>query len=80
MKTPLGGLKGDGPEVWLRASYAGDVGVLSYSLDGQKFAETGVKFPLKYLFWKGARVGIMCYGPGGGWADVDYFRYRYGGK
>jgi hypothetical protein len=67
-----------GDEVWLRGTYDGPVGDLSYSLDGQTFVETGIKFPLRYLFWKGAKVGLICYGDGGGWVDVDYFRYRYG--
>jgi len=75
-------LGGDGPEVpggdvWLRGTYEGDVARLWFSLDGAKFADTGVNVPLKFGQWKGARLGVFCYG-GAGRADVDYVRYDYG--
>lgn len=73
---------GEGPAVaaddlWLRGRYAGDTARLEYSLDGKAFSVTGVAFPLRFGHWKGARVGIFCYGRDGH-VDVDYVRYRYG--
>jgi beta-xylosidase len=73
---------GEGPAVaaddlWLRGRYAGDAARLEYSLDGKAFADTGVTFPLRFGHWKGARVGVFCYGRDGH-VDVDYFRYVYG--
>jgi hypothetical protein len=34
---------------------------------------------LEFGQWKGARVALFTYGPGGGWADFDRFEYRLGG-
>jgi beta-xylosidase len=73
--------QGEGPAVtgedlWLRGRYAGDSGRLEYSLDGKSFTGTGVVFPLRFGHWKGARVGIFCYGRDGH-VDVDSARYVY---
>jgi beta-xylosidase len=65
-----------GKDLWLRARYAGDSGRLEYSLDGTAFNDTGVAFPLRFGHWKGARVGIFCYGRDGH-VDVDSVRYAY---
>jgi beta-xylosidase len=67
-----------GPDLWLRGRYAGDSARLEYSLDGRAYADTGVVFPLRFAHWKGARVGIFCYGRDGH-VDVDYARYAYSG-
>jgi beta-xylosidase len=74
---------GSGPaitsdEIYLRAKYDGDACTYSYSTDGQTFIDAPTTFQLKFMFWKGGRVGLMSYGYGGGWVDVDYFRYNYG--
>jgi beta-xylosidase len=74
---------GDGPPttantVFFRAKHEGEWATFFYSLDGYKFTDTGFKFQLKFEFWKGARPGLFCYGPGGGWVDVGYWRYRPG--
>jgi hypothetical protein len=63
--------------VWLRGVYSGDVGRLEYSLDGRTWTDTGTAFALAFGHWKGARVGIFCYGRRGH-VDVDSARYRYG--
>jgi beta-xylosidase len=73
--------QGEGPvvagmELWLRGRYAGDAARLDYSLDGRAYTDTGVSFPLRFGHWKGARVGIFCYGRDGH-VDVDYVRYVY---
>jgi beta-xylosidase len=73
---------GEGPAVpgdraWLRGLYSGDVARLAYSLDGQTWADTGASFRLQFANWKGARIGLFCYGRRGH-VDVDSFRYRYG--
>jgi hypothetical protein len=66
-----------GKAVWLRASYQGDEARLGYSLDGRVYVDAGVSFTLKFGHWKGARIALFSYGPGGS-ADFDHFRYRYG--
>jgi hypothetical protein len=73
--------QGEGPvvtgnEVWLRGRYTGDSARLEYSLDGKAFTDTGIVFPLRFGHWKGARVGIFCYGRDGH-VDLDYARYVY---
>ena len=67
-----------GKEVWLRGVYRADIGTLRYSLDGKTYVDTGKTFRLFFRFWKGARIAIFSYGPGGGSADFDYVRYKYG--
>jgi beta-xylosidase len=74
--------QGTGPElkgqsVWLRGIQNGDTGKLFYSLDGKAYFETGKSFQLKFRHWKGCRISIFSYGPGGGSADFDYVHYRY---
>lgn len=64
------------PVVWLRGVHVGDMGRLFYSLDGRTYADTGIFFRLAFRFWKGARVAVFSYGPGGA-ADFDYIRYKY---
>jgi hypothetical protein len=66
-----------GADLWLRGRYAGDTARLEYSLDGGSYTDTGVAFPLRFGHWKGARVGIFCYGRDGH-VDVDSVRYVYG--
>jgi hypothetical protein len=68
-----------GPDVWLRARYSGDSGRLEYSLDGRTFTDAGVDVPLRFAHWKGARVGLFCYGRDGR-VDVDSVRYDYGAR
>ena len=74
---------GNGPvltadEIYLRGKYDGDACTYAYSLDGQTFTAAPGKFQLKFLFWKGGRVGLMSWGYGDGSADFDYFHYNYG--
>ena len=69
-------LRGD--RVWLRGIYEGDRGRLLYSLDGRTFAETGAVFQLRFRHWKGGRIAVFSFGPGGGAADFNYIRYRPG--
>ncbi len=73
---------GDGPalsagDVWLRGTYEGDATRLWFSLDGKTFTNTGAKFQLKFSQWKGARLGVFCFGSSGT-VDVDYIRYDCG--
>jgi beta-xylosidase len=65
-------------EVYFRAVYDRGVGHLAYSTDGKTFNDTGEKIAMKFLNWKGTRLGIFCFGAGNGSADFDYFHYRYG--
>jgi beta-xylosidase/dienelactone hydrolase len=69
-----------GDSVWLRGIYEGDSARLLYSLDGAHYVDTALRVQLRFGQWKGARVGLFCYGNGGGGVDVDYFRYRYAGE
>jgi beta-xylosidase len=67
-----------GNDVWLRGTYDGPTGTLAYSTDGSAFTDTGVKLRLKFVFWKGARAGLFCYGPdNGGGADFTRFQFDY---
>jgi hypothetical protein len=68
-----------GPDLWLRGRYAGDSARLEYSLDGRAYVDTGIVFPLRFAHWKGARVGIFCYGRDGH-VDVDYARCAYSSR
>lgn len=63
--------------VWLRGVYDGANARLLYSTDGKQFADTGVAVTLAFGQWKGARVTIFAYGPGGGAADFDSFEYDH---
>ncbi len=58
--------------------YDGAVARLLYSTDGEHFVDTGVAVTLKFGQWKGARVALFAYGPGGGVADLDSFEARPG--
>jgi beta-xylosidase len=75
--------QGEGPalkgkSVWLRGISVGETDRLFYSLDGRAYVDTGKTFRLFFRFWKGARIAVFSFGPGGGSADFDYVRYRYG--
>lgn len=65
-----------GTRIWLRGVYQGQHARLAYSFDGQAFVDTGVRGNLRAGHWKGARVGLFCYGPEGGQADFDFFDYE----
>jgi beta-xylosidase len=76
---------GVGPEikgelVWLRGTHDGDAARLWYSLDGRTYTDTGGAVQLKFANWKGARLGVFCFGANGGAVDVDYVRYRCGNQ
>ncbi len=43
-----------------------------YSTDGEHFVPAGACFPMRSGYWKGIRVGLFCYGPGGK-AQFDAF-------
>lgn len=66
--------------VWLRAEYRGETARLAYSLDGATFVDTGVAITLTFSQWKGARLALFCWGPGGGAADFDYFHFTPGAE
>ena len=51
---------------------------LSYSFDGSAFVDTGSEVRLRFGKWKGARMAVYCFGPNGGWIDVDYLRFTHG--
>jgi beta-xylosidase len=76
-------------EIYLRAVYNGATARLLYSFDGKSYVDTEQKITLKFLNWKGARIGLFCRGflngagagrngSAGGDADFDYFHYQYG--
>jgi beta-xylosidase len=69
-------LKTSGP-VWFKGIYEGNIARLYYSTDGKKYHETKEHYYLSFGYWKGARVGIFCYGSGSGYSDFDYFHYCY---
>ncbi len=70
----------DASSVWLRGAYHGAEARLAYSVDGTEFTDTGTAIPLKFSQWKGARLALFCYGPGGGSADFDYFCFTHGSE
>lgn len=65
----------DAQTLWLRATYQGASGRLSFSTDGVNFLDVGPEVTLKFGDWKGARVALFCYGEGDGHADFDEVRY-----
>ena len=67
-----------GSEIWLLGVNTDDKGGLWYSLDGKNFVDTGAVFTMKFIFWKGGRIGLFSYGPHAGSADFDFVHYRYG--
>lgn len=67
-----------GNTIWLRGTYQADQAHFAWSLDGQTFTDTGVTFKLGFANWKGSRPALYSFGPGGGYADVDFFHYTYG--
>lgn len=67
----------DEQDVWLRGTYESERARLAYSTDGVTFVDVGAKIVLKFGQWKGARVTLFAYGPGGGVADFDEFQYRH---
>lgn len=64
-------------ELWLRGTYDGGIARLHTSIDGETFVDVGAKVTLRFGQWKGARVALFAYGPGGGMADFDDFQYRH---
>ncbi|HWA29425.1 MAG TPA: glycoside hydrolase 43 family protein [Lacunisphaera sp.] len=64
--------------VWLRGEYLGETARLAYSTDGKTFTDTGLEVKLRFSQWKGARLALYCYGPGGGAADFDFLRFTHG--
>jgi len=62
--------------VWFRGTYDGDRARVQYSFDGKVFTNVGDSVALKFGQWKGARVTLFCFGPGGGHADFDTFDYE----
>lgn len=76
-ETGLGPVIGE-RDVWLRGTYAGEQARLHFSTDGETFTDVGAKVVLRFGQWKGARVTLFAYGPGGGVADFDEFQYRHG--
>jgi len=76
-KATAGPVIASGP-VWLRGEYRGDTARLAYSTDGKTFNDTGLEVKLRFSQWKGARLALFCYGPGGGAADFDWFRFKHG--
>ena len=75
--------RGEGPVLkggvlWLRGVHDGETSRLLYSLDGKSYADSGKPFRLFFRFWKGSRIALFSFGSGGGSADFDYVRYRYG--
>ena len=47
-----------------------------YSLDGKRYTPAGEPFEMHQGDWKGYRLGLYCYGEGGGVAQFDFFRYK----
>ncbi len=64
--------------ITLRAIYNRD-GTLTFafSADNKNFTQIPGKTTLRFLDWKGSRIGLFCYGPRPGAADFLSFRYRY---
>lgn len=69
-----------GELVWLRGEYEHDAARLLWSTDGANYHESGIAVRLKFGQWKGARVALFAYGPGGGVADFDDFFYVHSRK
>jgi Beta-xylosidase len=66
--------------VWLRVEIGADASVkYSFSIDGVKFKDAGVKAEAKEGKWVGARIGFFCENfteAGKGWMDIDYIRFE----
>jgi beta-xylosidase len=67
-----------GAWVWLRGTYQGNHCSFAYSSDGLNYTPAPSTFEMGFKNWKGGRPALYNFGPGDGWVDVDYFRYRYG--
>jgi beta-xylosidase len=63
--------------VVLRAIYEKNHARFAYSLDGATFTDVPGSTTLRFIDWKGARIGLFTYGPLGEAADFRRFRYRY---
>jgi beta-xylosidase len=63
--------------LWFRGEYHQGAATLLYSLDGKSWSDSGQRVTLQPGFGKGARFGLFCYGPGGGYVDVGRVSYRY---
>jgi hypothetical protein len=77
----------DGPEwtrdeLWLRVELK-EPGraVFSYSEDGRGFNSLGESMPLRWAWYRGARLALFTYNPAGerGWVDVDACDYEFPG-
>jgi hypothetical protein len=71
-----------GPEflegtVVLRAIYEKSNARFAFSLDGRTFTDVPGGTTLRFIDWKGARVGLFAYAPKPGVAEFRHFRYRY---
>ena len=64
--------------IYLRLHFDGRTGHLRfcYSLDGKRYETVGGEMSNVQGFWKGVRVGLFCFGDGGGKADFDFFNYQ----
>src|SRR5579871_2709564 len=63
--------------LWLRGDYGEGIASLLYSLDRKSWFDSGQQITLQAGFGKGARFGLFCYGPGGGYVDVARVSYQY---
>jgi len=64
--------------IYLRLDFDGRTGHLqySYSLDGKKYVPAGEGIDMVQGFWKGVRIGLFCYGSGGGKVHYDFLEYK----
>ena len=63
--------------LWLRGEYRQGAASLLYSLNGRSWSDSGQQITLQSGFGKGARFGLVCYGPGRGYVDVARVTYQY---
>lgn len=66
-----------GRSVVLRAIYEKNRARFAFSLDGKTFTDVPGGTTLRFVDWKGARVGLFTYGPTAGAADFRHFHYWY---
>ncbi len=65
--------------IWLRATVRKGVCTMSYSTDGKKFHDAGVKFQLRAGKWIGAKIGFYSIAPAGnecGWGDIIQYSFK----
>jgi beta-xylosidase len=71
-----------GNDLWLKSTWGLDgLSQYSYSFDGKIFTDFGEPYQLSWGSYRGDRIGIYCYNNKSdeGWADMDFFHYRYAG-